>query len=51
MSEEEVLKILENIESIKDKNTMILRLAHEVLTLKTAIKNITNKYPLDGGWN
>lgn len=50
MSEDEVQKILENIEIIKDKNTMILKLANEVARLQAAIKNITNKYPLEGGW-
>ena len=50
MSEDEVKKILENIEIIKDKNTTILKLASEVIRLQSAIKNITNKYPLEGGW-
>lgn len=50
MSEDEVQKILENIEIIKDKNTTILKLANEVVRLQSAIKNITNKYPLEGGW-
>ena len=50
MSEDEVKKILENIEIIKDKNTTILKLASEVIRLQSTIKNITNKYPLEGGW-
>ena len=51
MSEEEIEKIMIEALSLPNKEELIIQLCKEVLRLQDSIKIITNKYPLDGGWN
>lgn len=51
MDEYEVLDILEKVKKIEDKDLIIKKLAEEVIRLINVLKIITNKHPLDGGWN
>ena len=50
MKEEDLENIKENLKSIENKDELILSLINEIYRLIDCIKVITNKNPIEGGW-
>jgi hypothetical protein len=50
MKEEDLENIKENLKSIENKDELILSLINEIYRLVDCIKVITNKNPIEGGW-
>jgi hypothetical protein len=50
MNEEVLEQIKLNIDNLENKDKVILSLISEIYRLMDCIKNITNKNPIEGGW-
>jgi hypothetical protein len=51
MNEEQIETIMKSVNLLPNKEEIIIQLCKEIIRLQDSIKVITNKHPLDGGWN